>query len=126
MSNKELYFTRVETKGRPKLILNDSGKKLIEDLARVACTDEEIASVLGVSVDTLQSYDNLESFSECRQKGKEMGKASLRRKQYEVAMKGNTTMLVWLGKQYLDQRERIEASVGTDDEKIREMQEFIK
>ena len=126
MSNKELYFTRVETKGRPKYILNDSGKKLIEDLARVACTDVEIASVMGVSIDTLQSYDNLEPFTECRQKGKEMGKASLRRKQYEVAMKGNTTMLVWLGKQYLDQRERIEASVGTDDEKIREMQEFIK
>lgn len=124
--SKELYFDRVETKGRPKYILNDAGKKLIEDLATFSCTDVEIASIMGVSIDTLQSYDNVGAFTECKQKGKEKGKGSLRRKQFEIAMKGNVTMLVWLGKQYLGQREKIEASVETDDEKMREMQEFLK
>ena len=126
MDNKELYFDKIETKGRPKYVLNDAGKKLIEDLARFSCTDVEIASIMGVSIDTLQSYDNLASFTECKEKGRERGKGSLRRKQYEIAMGGNVTMLVWLGKQYLGQREKIEASVGTDDEKRKEMQEFIK
>lgn len=128
MDNKELYFDRVETKGRPKYVLNDAGKKQIEDLATILCTDTEIASIMGVSVDTLQSMDNLNSFAECKEKGREKGKASLRRKQYELAMKGSGHygMLVWLGKQYLGQREKIEASVGTDDEKMKEMQEFLK
>lgn len=128
MTNKELYFDRVETKGRPKYILNDAGKKQIEDLASIFCTDVEIAGIMGVSVDTLQSYDNLESFTEYKEKGRENAKGSLRRKQYELAMRGSGHygMLVWLGKQYLGQRERIEASVGTDDEKMKEMQEFLK
>lgn len=128
MENKELYFDRVETKGRPKYVLNDAGKKQIEELARILCTDVEIASIMGVSVDTLQSNDNINTFAECKEKGREKGKASIRRKQYELAMNGSGHygMLVWLGKQYLGQREKIEASVGTDDEKMKEMQEFLK
>lgn len=128
MNNKELYFDRVETKGRPKYVLNDAGKKQIEDLATILCTDVEIASIMGVSVDTLQSNDNINTFAECKEKGREKGKASIRRKQYELAMKGSGHygMLVWLGKQYLGQREKIEASVGTDDEKKKEMEEFLK
>ena len=80
---KETYFDKVMTKGRPKYVLNDAGKKQIEDLATILCTDTEIASIMGVSVDTLQSIDNLSAFAECKEKGREKGKASLRRKQYE-------------------------------------------
>ena len=126
MDNKELYFDKIETKGRPKRVLNDAGKKQIEELARIFCTDIEIASVMGVSIDTLQSNDNLTAFTECKEKGKEQGKESLRRQQYQLAMKGHYGMLVWLGKQYLGQREKIEASVGTDDEKMKQMQDFLK
>jgi hypothetical protein len=36
------------------------------------------------------------------------GKASLRSKQYELAMDGDKTMLVWLGKNRLDQRDKSE------------------
>jgi hypothetical protein len=34
------------------------------------------------------------------------GRASLRRAQFATALKGNTAMLIWLGKQYLEQREQ--------------------
>jgi hypothetical protein len=35
------------------------------------------------------------------------GKVSLRRAQFSAALAGNKTMLVWLGKQWLDQRDHI-------------------
>jgi hypothetical protein len=44
-------------------------------------------------------------------KGKASGKIKLRRKQFDVAMKGNTTMLIWLGKQILGQNDQ---NVGED------------
>jgi hypothetical protein len=36
------------------------------------------------------------------------GRISLRRKQFEVAQGGNVTMLIWLGKQHLEQAEKVE------------------
>ena len=36
---------------------------------------------------------------------------SLRRKQYEVAMSGNTSMLIWLGKNILGQRDHVENEI---------------
>jgi hypothetical protein len=39
--------------------------------------------------------------------GREHRNASVRRKQFELAMAGNPTMLVWLGKQYLGQHDKL-------------------
>ena len=110
------YFDKIQTKGRPKFVLNEAGKKLVVDLATVLCTDEEIASIMETTVETLQSKDNYNSFLECKKKGINKGKGSLRRKQYELAMKGNCTMLIWLGRNYLDQKETIEK---IDDEETK-------
>jgi hypothetical protein len=38
-----------------------------------------------------------------RPKGRDKGRGSLRRKQYQLALQGNPTMLIWLGKQWLNQ-----------------------
>jgi hypothetical protein len=38
------------------------------------------------------------------------GRRSLRRKQWQLAMNGDKTMLIWLGKQYLNQAEKHEVS----------------
>ena len=38
----------------------------------------------------------------------ESGRASLRRMQYVAAKKGNATMQIWLGKQYLGQKDKQE------------------
>ena len=37
-----------------------------------------------------------------------MGKISLRRAQFEKALGGNVAMQIWLGKQHLDQKDKIE------------------
>lgn len=102
------FFEEVKTKGRPKKILTDEGKRVIEQLARVQCTDEEIASVVGCSVDVLTNKNNKKAFAEAKEKGIQSGKASLRRLQYKAAEAGNPTMLVWLGKQYLGQTDKQE------------------
>lgn len=105
------FFDEIATGGRPKKILNDLGIETIKSLARIQCTDEEIASVLGTTVDTLTNRNNKDVFTEAKNNGKEAGKASLRRMQFKTAEAGNATMLIWLGKQYLAQTDKQDVSV---------------
>lgn len=88
--------------GRPKKEL-DAG--LIEQLASIFCTNEEIAKICGVTRKTLST-----NYGDVLELGRSQAKASLRRRQWEKAMDGNTTMLIWLGKQYLEQRDQPESS----------------
>lgn len=85
--------------GRPRFVIDHA---LAEKLAAIQATQEEIASVLGCSVDTLLRD---KKFCEIHKAGINKGRMSLRRLQWAAANKGNTTMLVWLGKQYLHQRD---------------------
>lgn len=106
-----VYFDEIKTKGRPKKILNQNGIETVKTLARIQCTDEEIASVLGATVDTLLNKNNKAAFLEAKAQGQESGKASLRRMQFKTAEAGNATMLIWLGKQYLGQTDKQDLNV---------------
>ena len=86
---------------RPKIPIDYN---TVEKLANIQCTQEEIASFLGISVRTLQRD---EEFCRIYKKGQKNGKMSLRRMQYKLAEK-NTAMAIFLGKQYLGQRDNIE------------------
>lgn len=101
------YFTKEKTGGSPRLILNNRGKEMVEKLASLMCTDEEIAGVLEVSVDTLTNNNNKEAFSEYKIKGQSRGKLSLRRYQFKLAEK-SAPMAIFLGKNYLGQKDNIE------------------
>ena len=92
--------------GRPKFIID---YKLSQQLAEIGCTQDEIASIQGCSVDTLQRD---QQFCGVYKKGLSNCKMSLRRKQIEVANSGNATMLVWLGKQLLGQTDKQEINHG--------------
>lgn len=98
------------TKKKPVEELKKRGRKKIpidyekaEKLASIMCTQSEIASVLNVSLSVLEHDPE---FQRIHKKGMEQGKASLRRMQYTAANSGNTTMQIWLGKQYLGQRDK--------------------
>lgn len=104
---KSDYFIKEKTGGSPRLILNEKGKDMIEKLSMLMCTDEEIASVLEVSVDTLTNRNNKDAFSEFKLKGQSKGKMSLRRYQFKLAEK-SAAMAIFLGKQYLGQKDKIE------------------
>ena len=84
--------------GRPKFKID---YETVEKLSAIQCTQQEIASFLGCSVDTLQRD---ETFCGIYKKGQESGRMSLRRMQFKLAEK-NPTMAIWLGKQYLGQRD---------------------
>jgi len=75
----------------------------IEVFASIGCTLEEIAVVCECSERTLQRRA-----SDAIRRGHERMKTSLRKWQYEKAKSGNTAMLIWLGKQFLGQRDRME------------------
>ena len=96
--------------GRPKKQIDYTA---VEKLANIQCTQEEIASFLGVSSRTLLRD---EKFKELFSKGRENGKMSLRRIQWKHAEK-SVPMAIWLGKQYLGQKDIIEAST-TGETKI--------
>ena len=76
----------------------------VEKLAQMMCTQEEIASFLGISSRTLQRD---EEFCRIHKKGMDTGKMSLRRNQFKMS-ETNPTMAIWLGKQYLGQSDKIE------------------
>lgn len=104
--------------GRPKKII-DYDRVL--EMASYFATQEEIATELDLSIRKLQQD---EEFMRIFKKGNERAKKSLRRKQYEIAMGGNTTMLVWLGKQYLNQREPMNEQIIPEEEQDEKMAEF--
>ena len=82
---------------RPK---KEVDEELLYKLAQIHCTMREMSDIVGVSIDTLKRR-----YADLIDKGKSEGKMRLRRKQIEVAMSGNHTMLIWLGKQMLNQSE---------------------
>ena len=96
--------------GRPK---KEIDYILAEKLANIMCTQEEIATMFDCDVRTLQRD---EEFCRVFKKGKENGKMSLRRNQWKLSEK-NTAMAIWLGKQYLGQKDRLETE-NTDIKRI--------
>jgi len=99
---------------RPKIKID---YEIVEKLANIQCTQEEIASFLGVSVRTLQRD---EEFCQIYKKGQDNGKMSLRRYQFKQAEK-NTSMAIFLGKQYLGQRDVIETDNTHEISKVEEL-----
>mgnify|MGYP000701764812 CR=1 FL=1 len=91
-------------RGRPRKPVDTT---LVEKLAAHGLADHEIADVLGISERTIQRR--------CRvalDRGRAKLKVSLRRWQIRAAKRGNVTMLIWLGKQYLGQRDPPAATEG--------------
>jgi len=87
------------TIGRPK---KEVDVKILGNLASIGCTIEECASVMGVSARTLRR-----NYAEIIDQNKEKGKASLRKKMFDKAIKkDNTHMQIWLSKNYLGMKDR--------------------
>ena len=103
--------TQKHAGGRPRLTFD---LRQVEDLGKIQSTHSELAAVLGCSLDTVKDWlRNDPEFSTAYQKGLEHGKSSLRRIQWKNALGGNTTMQIWLGKQYLGQQDRRVTEVET-------------
>lgn len=98
-------------RGRPKAVINWAE---VDKYLQSQCDGAHIASLFGIHPNTL--YIACEekfkmNFSEYSAKKKGEGKELLRARQFKAAMDGDKTMLVWLGKQYLEQREKSDSNI---------------
>jgi len=89
--------------GRPPLVID---WEMVDRLCNIHCKGEEIAAALCMSYDSLARHCESEKgvgFADYIKEKSATGRSSLRRRQWEAAESGNVTMLIWLGKQHLDQ-----------------------
>jgi hypothetical protein len=92
--------------GRPKLVIDWA---IFDQLCQIQTTLAELASWFDCSDDTIENAVKEHSgmrFSEYFKLKAGKGKASLRRRQFQKALEGNPTMMIWLGKQYLGQTDQ--------------------
>jgi hypothetical protein len=81
----------------------------VEHLASLGCTDREIANYFEISESTLRYQ-----LSSYLTKGRHQLRTTLRQAQLRVALEGNPTLLIWLGKNILQQND-----AGTTSEDAR-------
>ena len=96
--NKTKDTIKTKSMGRPNKKVDE---KVIANLSQIGCTQEEIGSVVGISARTLQRR-----FSDLVEDNKNIGKASLRKRMWSSALKGNPNMMIWLSKNYLGMKDR--------------------
>lgn len=97
--------------GRPAIDLDSRIPKdvyeFVQTLAMIGCSVQEICDFLRIQRTTfylrVKKDPKLQHSFEL---GRVMGIVGLRRTQMKVAMRGNPTMLMWMGKQKLKQSER--------------------
>lgn len=132
--------TKRATAGQPKIEIEWSR---VEMLAAVGATQEEIAVDLGITVDTMRQPYNLPHFVQAYNRGLTRCKLSLRSKQFAIAMgrpalvddKGkdipgtaiaaNPTMLIWLGKQLLNQSDTHVVKFASLEDALRYLAELF-
>jgi hypothetical protein len=88
-----------------------------EKMCAILCTPDEIASIIGVSKPVL--YERAlkhygEDFPTVYKRHTDGGRCSLRRHQFKQAEK-SAAMAIWLGKQWLDQKETPQEYVVAED-----------
>jgi len=92
--------------GRPPIEINWDD---FDKLCLFQCTLREIATWFDCSEDTIenkvQEVQGM-TFSEYYKIKRGHGKIALRRKQFQTAMEGSVPMLIWLGKNWLDQTDK--------------------
>ncbi len=91
--------------GRPEIPI-DWNK--VDELLVGGCTGVQVAAYIGMHPETFYDRcvkENGTNFTDYAYPKKQKGNSLLHSKQLEVALSGNVTMLIWLGKQRLGQRE---------------------
>lgn len=87
---------------------------MVERLGKIGCGHDEIAAVFGCTIKELLA--NGEPYIKALERGQRLGKRYLRMYQWKTARHGNVPMLIWLGKQYLGQRDQIVVPVQPQEQ----------
>ena len=95
---------------RPPTESNKINKDELEKLMRLFPSEQEAADWFGVKPKTLFRFIQKHfrcSFVQLRDKSFAKTKIAIKRAQIEKALKGDNTMLIWVGKQYLKQTDKL-------------------
>jgi len=110
--------------GRPEIQID---MKKVDDLLLAGCKGTEVAAYFGVHHDTL--YDRVlkekgmqfsQYSAEKRQKGESLLRAQQFAKALGVTKEGDNMMLIWLGKNRLDQTDNVKQESSPQDENIQQ------
>lgn len=115
MAYKNKKESEKKSAGRPK---KEIDQKQFEKMCEIQCTQDEICNVFGVGIDKLISWcleTYGEHFSSVYKKYSDGGKMSLRRMQYQLAQR-SASMSIWLGKQYLGQRDNMDLRLNDEED----------
>lgn len=96
--------------GRPKKVIDWDH---LDNLLTLGAGLIDCSELLKMSDDTIQKNIKEKhncTFTEYREKKLANMRVKLLKKQFDVAMNGNVTMLIWLGKQRLGQSEKTETT----------------
>ena len=77
----------------------------LEKLCSLQCTNEDLASWFNCSIRTIEKCSKKPPFAEVMARGRAKGRISVRRAQMKLLESGNAVMGIWLGKQFLGQRD---------------------
>ena len=92
--------------GRPRIYVDT---EILKNLASIGCPDYEIASVMNISAKTLRR-----NYADIIDQFREKGKASLRKKMWEKALKGNEKLLIWLSKNELNMVDKVHTTQSVE------------
>lgn len=111
-------------KGRPRTVINWD---VFDNLCETFCTLQEIAGWFKCSEDTIQRAVKRQhgtTFEKYFNIASAPGKVSVKRAQFRAAVGGNVLAQIWIGKQYLGQRDQPQAA--TEDDEKKKAQEAIQ
>lgn len=98
--------------GRPALHIDP---RVVAGMVFAGATNVEIAEFLECSTDVIERR-----FAGVLRKKRSSMRLRLRRAQFRLAMEGNVTMLIWLGKQYLGQSDHPVAHIEAHEAQPRQ------
>ena len=93
--------------GRDKVVIPEEE---VAQLSQYHCTNKEMADFYGVPLQTF-----MDNFRDIIDKNKIITKQRLRKAQLDLALNGDKTMLIWLGKNILGQQE---SPISTDNNQV--------
>lgn len=93
--------------GRAKTVIPE---EQVMELAKLHCTNQEMADFFDVKLQTF-----VDNFRDIITKGRLITKQRLRKAQLDMALKGDRTMLIWLGRNMLGQSDN---PINTDSTKV--------
>ena len=113
--------------GRPR---KEFDLDIAKNLVRIQCTANEISDFFGMTDDTLGARlreEGYSGFSDFYKSHGSEGKSSLRRAQWRSGVENlNAAMLIWLGKQYLDQSDKVDSRHTSPDGSMQPQQIIIR